>query len=90
MDDIKLKLEGILVKDLGVSISFFNDGVVCFDKVLDKEDGLGIVEKNEVKIEVDGVIKEIKVKENDIFFLVKGLKSLNFVGLNEDVKSVIK
>lgn len=90
MDDIKSKLEGISVKDLGASISFFNDGVVCLDKVLDKEDGLGTAEKNEVKTEADGATKEIKVKENDILPLVKGLKSLNLVGLNEDAKSAIK
>ena len=90
MDDIKSKLEGISVKDLGASISFFNDGVVCLDKVLDKEDGLGTAEKNEVKTEADGATKEIKVKENDIVPLVKGLKSLNLVGLNEDAKSAIK
>ncbi|XP_068676456.1 uncharacterized protein [Montipora foliosa] len=90
MDDIKSKLEGISVKDLGASISFFNDGVVCLDKVLDKEDGLGTAEKNEVKTEADGATKEIKVKEKDILPLVKGLKSLNLVGLNEDAKNAIK
>ncbi|XP_068727382.1 uncharacterized protein [Montipora capricornis] len=90
MDYIKSKLEGISVKDLGASISFFNDGVVYLDKVLDKEGGLGTAEKNEVKTEADGATKEIKVKENDIVPLVKGVKSLNLVGLNEDAKSAIK
>ena len=55
--------------------------LVCLDKVLDKEDGLGTAEKNEVKTEADGATKEIKVKEKDILPLVKGLKSLNLVGL---------
>ena len=90
MDDIKSKLEGISVKDLGASISFFNDAVVYLDKVLDKEGGLGTAEKNEVKTEADGATKAIKVKENDIVPLMKGVKSLNLVGLNEDAKSDIK
>ena len=84
MDDIKSKLDGIAGKDLAASISFFNDGVVHLGKVLDEE----IVGKDEEN-EADGATKRIVKAEEKTVSLVKGMKILQLVGLNEDATKAI-
>lgn len=37
IDDIKLKLDGLVRKDLLISISFFKEGIVFLYKVLDEK-----------------------------------------------------
>lgn len=91
MDDIKSKLDGILVKDLAASITFFNDGVVYLGKVLDREvDGVGASGRKEVTTEVGGATKEIKVKENSVVSLAKEIKILHVVNLHEEASKAIK
>lgn len=89
MDDIKSKLDGIAGKDLAASISFFDDGVVHLSKVLDAEI-VGKDEKNEVRAQTDGAIKEIiNEAEEKTVSLTKGMKNLQLVGLNEEATKAI-